>query len=58
MEGKREGARKLKEKRRGNTSGGIVVDWDTAGSNLGALLCVWDVAEDDIVGQAISDLEC
>jgi hypothetical protein len=44
--------------RRGETFGGVVVDGDTAGSDLGALLCIWDIAEDDIAGQAISDLEC
>jgi hypothetical protein len=42
----------------GKTFGGVVVDWDTACGDLGALLCVWDVAEDDVVGQAISDFEC
>ena len=45
-------------KRRGKTFGGVVVDGDTARGDLGALLCVRDVTEDDIAGQAISDLEC
>lgn len=57
MEGRGK-VRKLKGKRREKTFGGIVVDGNTARGDLGALLCVWDIAEDDIAGHAISDLEC
>jgi hypothetical protein len=48
----------MEGKRRIETFGCVVVDGNTARGDLGALLCVWDIAEDDIAGQAISDLEC
>jgi hypothetical protein len=58
MEGKGECSRIFEGKRRIGTFGGVVIDGDTARGDLGALLCVRDVTEDDIAGQAISDLEC
>ncbi len=39
------------------TFASIVVDWDTARSDIGALLRVRDVGEYNAAGQAISDLE-
>ena len=55
-EGKRGDGEGIGGKGRGETFGCIVVNGDSARGDLGALL-VWDVAEDHIAGQAVSDLE-
>lgn len=56
-DGWREEGRDRREEGEGQTFASIIINWDTARRDLRALLRVRDVAEDDVAGQAISDLE-
>ena len=56
-DGWKEEERDWRKEGEGGTFASIIINWDTARRDLRALLLVWDVAEDDVAGQAISNLK-
>jgi hypothetical protein len=56
-DGWKEKGRDWRKEGEGRTFASIIINWDTARRDIRALLLVRDVAEDDVAGQAISNLE-